>query len=636
MPKANRFLIWTILAILTLIALAASVQALQVHRPEASAATAADLVVTPEIPFGVWVTMNISNSGLTSNYVYAVAVDPATGDRWFGTNAGASRLAADNRTWSTYPAGAEGPVTNTIQSIAFQPNGTGWFGTPIGLSSFDGITWTTYTTATGLCHNNVHAIAVDQRGWVWVGTDTGVSRFNGTTWQCYSNSPGNFILPGNRVHAIAVDAAGNLWFGASLGFSKTFDGSSWTAYYASDTCGWLPPDTPPEGWGPRVNALAVETGTVWLAVWPMELDWNNPPPHAFGLARFDSDIVSPCVTARFLPPTAGLPSNIVNAIAIDAANRKWLATQDCRIYDPQTGQYSNPIPGGVSVFDGSSWLNYTTTSGLASSIVNAIAIDGPYAEWFGTQPSSLGSPPGGGVSVLEHKVRAVIPATTGGQLSTLDGKTTLDFPPNVVNNTLVVTLTHLPPQPTGDLAGIRFFDLTAAISETGQPVVNLEQPVTITVRYTPQEVDGAIENTLGLYWYNGTAWVRDGITTVGRASGVLTSTTTHFTTFAVLGGTHRLYLMPLFHNYQYPSSAPVRMSGPWIEGTLEYLDIEMGCWVVTDNQGVHYELHGPLADQIKRPENIGQKIRISGQIRRDLASICMVGPIFEVTAYEFL
>jgi len=78
------------------------------------------------------------------------------------------------------------------------------------------------------------------------------------------------------------------------------------------------------------------------------------------------------------------------------------------------------------------------------------------------------------------------------------------------------------------------------------------------------------------------------------------------------------------------------MSGPWIEGTLEYLDIEMGCWVVTDNQGVHYELHGPLADQIKRPENIGKKIRISGQIRRDLASVCMVGPIFEVTAYEFL
>jgi sugar lactone lactonase YvrE len=634
MPKSNRFLIWTILVIFTLAALTTTALALQVHRPEASAAPPADLVATQALPFGVWATLNISNSGLASNYVYAVAIDPVTGDRWFGTDAGASRLAADNRAWATYTAGAQGPVTNTIQSIAFQPNGVGWFGTPAGLSSFDGITWTTYTTATGLCNNNVHAIAVDQRGWVWVGTDTGVSRFDGANWQCYSNSPGNFILPGNRVHAIAVDPTGSLWFGTSRGFSKTFNGSSWTVYPAGEVCGWVPPGTLPEGWGPRVNALAAETGTVWLAVWPMELDWNNPPPHAFGVARFD--VASQCVTARFLPPSAGLRSNIVNAIAIDAAQRKWLATQDCRIYDPQTGRYSNPVPGGVSVFDGSSWLNYTTTSGLASSIVNAIAIDAPYAEWFGTQPSSLGSPPGGGVSVLEHQVRAVIPVATGGWLDTLDGKITLDFPPDVVSNTLVVTLTHLPPQLIGNLAGVRFFDLTAAISETGQPVISLEQPVTITVRYTPQELSGAIESTLGLYWYNGTAWVQDGLTTVGRASGVLTSTTTHFTSFAVLGQTHRLYLLPLFHNYQYPSATPPYVSDPWIEGTLELVDIEGGCWVVAAAQGVDYQIYGSLAEKIKRPENMGRKIRISGQLKTTMVSYCVAGPIFEVSAYEFL
>jgi hypothetical protein len=144
-----------------------------------------------------------------------------------------------------------------------------------------------------------------------------------------------------------------------------------------------------------------------------------------------------------------------------------------------------------------------------------------------------------------------------------------------------------------------------------------------------------MESTLGLYWYNGSAWVRDGITTVGRASGVLTSTTTHFTTFAVLGGTHRLYLLPLFRNYQYPSPAPVRMSGPWIEGTLELLDIEGGCWVVATAQGVNYQISGPLAEQIKRPENIGRKIRIYGKVIPAF-SYCMVGPIFEVTAYEFL
>jgi len=206
----------------------------------------------------------------------------------------------------------------------------------------------------------------------------------------------------------------------------------------------------------------------------------------------------------------------------------------------------------------------------------------------------------------------------------------------VVSNTLVVTLTHLPPQLIGDLAGVRFFDLTAAISETGQPVVNLEQPVTITVRYTPQELNGALESTLNLYWHNGAAWVQDGLTTVGRASGVLTSTTTHFTSFAVLGQTHRLYLLPLFHNYQYPSATPPYVSDPWLEGTLELVDIEGGCWVVAAAQGVDYQIYGSLAEKIKRPENIGRKIRISGQLKTTMVSYCVAGPIFEVSAYEFL
>jgi len=73
----------------------------------------------------------------------------------------------------------------------------------------------------------------------------------------------------------------------------------------------------------------------------------------------------------------------------------------------------------------------------------------------------------------------------------------------------------------------------------------------------------------------------------------------------------------------------------WIEGTLELLDLEGGCWVVTDNLGVHYELYGPLAGEINRPENIGKRIRIAGRVRTDLVLSCMVGPIFEVFAYEF-
>jgi len=348
-----------------------------------------------------WTTWTVSD-GLASNWVYAIAVEP-NGTVWAGTKEGVSTY--NGITWTTYYTGNSGLIHNKVQAVAIDLQGNKWFGTPNGVSVFNGITWTTYTTDTGLCNNNIYAILVDQRGWVWLGTDIGVSRFNGTSWQCYKNNPPwDFILPGGRVYAITRDAStGNLWFGTNLGFSKTTDGSLWIPYYAADTCGWLPPGTPLESWGPRVNAIAAETGSVWLAVWPVLLDWNNPPPHAFGVARFDP--ASECITERFLPPDSGLRSNIVNAIVIDAANRKWFATQDCRIYNKQTGKYSDPVQGGVSVFDGSTWINYTMADGLASSMVNSIAIGLQDAKWFATEPYASGPITntiylGGGVSCL--------------------------------------------------------------------------------------------------------------------------------------------------------------------------------------------------------------------------------------------
>jgi len=333
-----------------------------------------------------WTTWTVSD-GLASNWVYAIAVE-SNGTIWAGTKEGVS--AYDGITWTTYYTGNSGLIHNKVQAVAIDAQGNKWFGTPNGVSVFNGITWTTYTTDTGLCNSNIYAILVDQRGWVWLGTDWGVSRFNGTSWQCYKNAPPwDFILPGSRVYAITRDSStGNLWFGTNLGFSKTADGSSWTAYYAADTCGWTPPGTPQESWGPRVNAIAAQADSVWLAVWPAMLDpWQNPP-HAFGVARFD--LASSCITERFLPPDSGLRSNIVNTIVIDAANRKWFGTQDCRVYNKQTGKWSDPVSGGVSVFDGSTWINYTMADGLASSMVNGIAMGLQDAKWFATEPYATG------------------------------------------------------------------------------------------------------------------------------------------------------------------------------------------------------------------------------------------------------
>ncbi len=56
------------------------------------------------------------------------------------------------------------------------------------------------------------------------------------------------------------------------------------------------------------------------------------------------------------------------SIAIDAQGNKWFGT----------------YKGGVSKFDGTNWITYTTEDGLAGNIVCAIAIDAQGNKWFGT------------------------------------------------------------------------------------------------------------------------------------------------------------------------------------------------------------------------------------------------------------
>ncbi len=60
------------------------------------------------------------------------------------------------------------------------------------------------------------------------------------------------------------------------------------------------------------------------------------------------------------------------------------------------------------------------------------------------------------------------------------------------------------------------------------------------------------EDTLGLYWWDAglDAWSQDGISsTVDTLDNVLTARVGHFSLFAVLGETRRLYLPLILRNY---------------------------------------------------------------------------------------
>jgi hypothetical protein len=106
--------------------------------------------------------------------------------------------------------------------------------------------------------------------------------------------------------------------------------------------------------------------------------------------------------------------------------------------------------------------------------------------------------------------------------------------------------------PAGNLTGIgHVFDVTAVYSSTGQPVVLLPgQSYTVTVLYSDTEKGPAVESTLGLCAWDGAAWSREGITsTVNIDDNLVTGQVTHFSLFAVLGETHRVYLPLVLRSY---------------------------------------------------------------------------------------
>lgn len=114
---------------------------------------------------------------LPCDYILSIYIAP-DGTKWFGTEEGIARhtgaVTLDN--WTVFTSD-DGLVDDFVQAITGDMKGNIWFGTPAGISVFDGASWISYTTDDGLISNNILSIATDKNGLVWIGTDSGISSF---------------------------------------------------------------------------------------------------------------------------------------------------------------------------------------------------------------------------------------------------------------------------------------------------------------------------------------------------------------------------------------------------------------------------------------------------------------------------
>jgi ligand-binding sensor domain-containing protein len=130
-------------------------------------------------------TLNKPWAWLPSDTVYTVIITQDT-CQWYGTDKGVAFHASEytKNDWITYTR-ADGLICDSVYAIAKDLSGDIWFGTHKGVSKLHmstDTTWTSYTTKDGLVANKINAIAADLDGSVWFGTDEGISHFKNNTW----------------------------------------------------------------------------------------------------------------------------------------------------------------------------------------------------------------------------------------------------------------------------------------------------------------------------------------------------------------------------------------------------------------------------------------------------------------------
>lgn len=125
--------------------------------------------------------------GLPSDTVYCVATDGV--GQWFGTNRGAAFHSSKytKQDWERFYTRNEGLVCDSVNAIVKDSSGNIWFGTPKGVSKLklSDETWQAFTTKDGLVANKINTIALDTDGSIWVGTDSGISHYSQNKWVNY-------------------------------------------------------------------------------------------------------------------------------------------------------------------------------------------------------------------------------------------------------------------------------------------------------------------------------------------------------------------------------------------------------------------------------------------------------------------
>ena len=273
------------------------------------------------------------SSKLAGNSIESLFVDH-DGSLWVGTDAGLNRL--QHKCLFMLGQG-EGLGFGPVQSLAQVSPGVIWASrTGDGIYRWDGRSFNRLRAAGLSAHNSqANALLFSHDGVCWAASTGGLLRYKDPV--AAGDEVCWFELPNEDLISLAEDQDGSLWVG-------TRAGRLWQLLAGR----WIPQTS--LGISNSINAIVTAPdGSIWVGT------------GGSGLVHLEQD------GKTFYGKSAGLPSDIVRSLFLDAQTVLWIGTAN-----------------GLSCKRGNRISNFTTRNGLPDNVVSQILEDNSGRLWLGT------------------------------------------------------------------------------------------------------------------------------------------------------------------------------------------------------------------------------------------------------------
>lgn len=323
------------------------------------------------------------------------------------------------------------------------------------------LSWTKFTIADGLPTNAIKDILIDKTGYLWIATSLGVSRYNGTTFQNYTTADG---LHSNAIARLYCDHLNRIW---AIG---DYNNEGLSVY----TDAWHPfafnSSVPKPGFlfqDQLNNIYIIEgAGNIYKYDGTQIQFILQSPIQKFSSALYDQNGIMWALgyeklykySGSSLLETQTLTSNGVGSFYLiekDRLNKLWILMGNSLYksddlatfniigttwnyymdvaFDSNNnlflGRYSK-ASGGIKTYIGTTWGEYTASSGLTGQTVQAVAIDANDNVWAGADDGlykSSGSITSTQKAIMDSYVLFPNPLKDVFQLSSFEGLTDISI-----------------------------------------------------------------------------------------------------------------------------------------------------------------------------------------------------------------